>query len=551
MTTQLRRPPRAVRVGGRRMPNPAAPGDSAGLTPSARAGLRSSARADLTLSALAPPSRRGRFVGAWLTRHPAWPVTALLAGYPLWWALGIADFMWIGVAIPMVSRMLAWRAHRSRPLRLPPAFGLWLGFLLWTVVSGVTLKLSAPGTAVSPVSHRLVAYADRTTTYVAITVLLLYVGNLTESELPRRKLVWLLGLVGIYASVLGVAGILLPTLQFNSPTLHLIPHTLRTNAFILAQMHPALTQIQNVFGTVAEQGRPKAPFDYTNTWGECLTITVPWLLLVCLGAGAKRRQRIIGWATVSLALVALIYSLNRGAWIAVGFSVVYLAIKLAAKGRMAVLGGLVALLALTVVVGVASPLGHVVSLRLQNGKSNTIRSSLFSLSMKDGLSSPVLGYGDTRQQLGSINSVAIGPTAACPICGQAEVGSTGQFSLVLICSGFVGVVFFFGFFAYGAWRYRRDRTPTGAVGLLVILLSFIYMFTYDAVAAPLGLTMLAYALLWRNDRQFRLAGIRPGNDQRPLAGQMSPAGQMPRPRRLASRTIMVAGTTPEATARAR
>jgi hypothetical protein len=32
----------------------------------------------------------------------------------------------------------------------------------------------------------------------------------------------------------------------------------------------------------------------------------------------------------------------------------------------------------------------------------------------------------------------------------------------------------------------------------VILLSFVYMFTYDAVAAPLGFTMLSYGLMWKN-----------------------------------------------------
>ncbi len=501
-------------------------------------------RRPVASSALVSQVLPRRRVGAWLTRHPAWPVIALLAGYPLWWALGIADFMWIGAAIPMAAGLYAWRSHGSRPLRLPPGFGLWLLFLIWSTAGVAMLTLQAPGTASSPVSHRLVAYADRTTTYVAITVLLLYVGNLTESELSRRKLIWLIGLVGGYATVLGIAGMVLPGLQFNAPTLVLIPHSLQGNAFIQAQMHPALTQIQNVFGsqnafgTTTGQGRPKAPFDYTNTWGECLTITVPWLLLACLSSRA-RRLRVLGLAALMLGLIALVYSLNRSAWIAAGFSVVYLAIRLAARGRVAVLGGLVALLMGVVVVGVASPLGQVVSLRLQNGKSDPIRSSLFALSIKDGLSSPILGYGDTRQQRGSINSVAIGPTPDCPICGQAEVGSTGQLSLVLICSGFVGVFLYFGFFGWAVWRFRRDRTPEGMIGMLVLVLSFIYMLTYDAVAAPLGLTMLAYAVLWRNSR---LAGPRP-------SGQRSV--QMPRPRRLASRTTVVAGSTPAATAMAR
>jgi len=455
------------------------------------------------IPSILPPDHRRRSLGAWLTSHPAWPVTALLAGYPLWWALGVADFMWIALAIPMVARMFAWHAHRSRPLRLPPGFGIWALFLIWTVASVIMIKLAAPGTVQSPVSHRLIAYADRTLTYVGITVLLLYVGNLTQTELPRRTLAWLIGLVAIYATVLGVAGIFLPNLQFNSPTMLLVPHALQNNNFIQAQMHPALTEVQYVFGTATGQGRPKAPFDYTNAWGECLTITLPWLLLVCLTAGRRRWMRLLGVATLVLALIALVYSLNRGAWIATGFVVVYLAIRLAARGRIAVLDGLVALMTLGVIVGVASPLGHVISLRLHNGQSNTIRSSLFTLSLQDGRASPVLGYGDTRQQIGSPLSIAVGPTAGCPTCGQAAVGSTGQFSLLLICSGFVGAFLYCGFFGYGAWRYWRDPTPYGTVGVLVILLSFIYLWTYDAVAAPLGITMLAYAILWRNEMHRR------------------------------------------------
>jgi len=465
-------------------------------------------------------------------------VTALIAFYPLWWALGIADFMWIILAIPMAWRMLGWRMARSRPLRLPPGFGLWLVFLIWTAASVTMITLGAPGTIESPVSNRLVAYADRTASYLAITVLLLFIGNLTSGEFPRRKLAWLLGLLAIYATALGVAGIFLPNLAFSSPLLAFVPSSLQDNAFILAQMHPALNQVQNVFGTLIYQSRPKAPFDYTNAWGECLTLTVPWLLLVCQ-ASRQRALRLLGWTTLLSALVALVYSLNRGAWIATGFAVVYLAVRLAARGRLALLVGMVTVMALGVTVLGFSPLGNVISLRLQNGRSNEIRSSLFALSVRDGIASPVLGYGDTRQQRGSPLSIAIGPTPGCPVCGNAEVGSTGQFSLLLISTGFVGLFLYFGFFAYTAWRFRRGRSPYGWVGELVILMSLIYFFTYDAVVAPLGITMLACAALWRDELD--------GREQ--AAG--GAAAQMPRPRRFVIRAIDAAGTAPDATANAR
>jgi hypothetical protein len=448
----------------------------------------------------------GRHRAGWLATHPAWPVTALLAGYPLWWALGLGDYVWFLLAVPMLLRMVAWRIHGHRPLRVPPGFAVWLLFLIWAIVAVCTLTLNAPGTVSSPVSHRVVAWAVHTVSYIGITVLFLYVGNLTERELPRRKLVWLLGLIAIYTTILGLAAIAAPHLQFTSPTALILPHSLQSNTFIQATTRPGLAQVQNVFGTSSAQGRPKAPFDYTNTWGECLTITVPWLLVVCLASGARWRRRLLGWAILVFALLGLLYSLNRGAWIATGFAVIYLAVRLAARGRTAVMGGLVALLGIAVIVGVATPVHTIISLRLQNGKSNDIRTSLFALSMQDGLASPILGYGDTRQQRGSPESIAIGPSAACETCGGNEVGSTGQLSLLIVSTGFVGAFLYYGFFAYGAWRYRRDRTAYGQVGVLVILLSFIYMFTYDAVAAPLGLTMLAYALLWRNDRCRQLTG---------------------------------------------
>ena len=46
-------------------------------------------------------------------RHPAWPVTALLVGYPIWWALGLADFIWVLLVPPMVLQMISWHLSGS------------------------------------------------------------------------------------------------------------------------------------------------------------------------------------------------------------------------------------------------------------------------------------------------------------------------------------------------------------------------------------------------------------------------------------------------------
>jgi hypothetical protein len=58
-------------------------------------------------------------------------------------------------------------------------------------------------------------------------------------------------------------------------------------------------------------GRPSAPFAYTNEWGNCLALLLPWLIARWWFKGT-RRQRMIALAAVVLAIVPIIYSLDRG-----------------------------------------------------------------------------------------------------------------------------------------------------------------------------------------------------------------------------------------------
>jgi hypothetical protein len=459
-----------------------------------------------------PASRRKE----WFASHPAWPVVGLLGGYPLWWVLGLADQSVIFLAIPMLLRMRTWH-RQGRPVKVPPGFGIWLLFLVCVIAGIATLGLSAPDTVVSAVSNRILAYANRGLTYGALTVILLYAGNLTEDELPRRRLAWQLGLVGIYTTIGGVGGVLAPHFSFKSPLAYVLPHSMQQNNLLQASLYPGFSQVTSILGT--SEGRPKAPFEYTNTWGECLSILLPFLLVAWWSYGSKRQKK-LALITAGVALVPLVYSLNRGVWIGVGLTAVYLAVRLAARGKIAMLGLVCAALALVTVAVVATPLQGLITSRLQHQQSNDIRSSLSATAIQDANSAPLIGYGDTRHQQGSTTSIAIGPSAQCPTCGQYPVGSNGQLYLLMICSGWTGTVLFLGFFAYLAWRYRRDKTPYGMAGVLVLGLSFVYMFAYVSVTAPLEFTMFAVALLWRNDQwqraRDRVAG--PGGRLRPPDG---------------------------------
>jgi hypothetical protein len=449
---------------------------------------------------LEPGAGAHRRRGSWLARHPAWPLTLLLAGIPLWWALGFGDYIFILLSIPMAARLYAWSAQGNRRIRVPPGFGLWLLFLLVVLIGAAALAATAPGTLASPVSNRLISFGVRTIGYLGDTALLLFAGNLTERELPRRRLAWLLGLVALYVVVGGLVGVFFKHLHFTAPLAAIVPHRLQANNLVLqVQLHPAASQLQSVLGTA---GRPSAPFAYTNEWGNCLALLLPWLIARWWFQGT-RRQRMIALAAVVIAIVPIIYSLDRGLWLGLIVIVGYLGFRLAAQGRLAVLGGLVTALVLAAIVIAATPLQGMISQRLANGASDASRGSLAVAAMVDAAASPLVGYGDTRHQQGSVQSLSVGRSAKCPTCGERTIGGNGQLWLLLISDGFLGAGLYVGFFLYGFWRYRRDTTPYGVAGQLTLLGTFVFMFAYTATGAPLGFTMLAFAMLWRNARARR------------------------------------------------
>ena len=434
---------------------------------------------------------------SWFARDPAWPIVALLVGWPLWWCLGVGDYFPILLAFPMIRRMWLWRVNRERTIKLPPGFKIWAMFLIVTFFSVSAISLTAPESVPSPTGSRILSWALRSGVYFAVTVLLIYAGNLTEEELPRRRLAWLLGLVGIYTAVGGVLGVADPHFQFTSPLAYLLPKSLNSNGLLAMMLHPGFSQVQNILGYAV--GRPRAPFDYTNMWGNVLAITLPWLIVAWWAYGNRKERRNL-LIVLAVALVPVVYSLDRGLWIGLGISVLYVAIRFAAKGRLGLLVGLFGVLALVAVVVVASPLQSLISQRLQHGKSNASRSNLSVAAMGVAVASPFIGYGDTRHVLGGPNSIVIGKTANCHTCGSRDIGGNGQFWMLLITSGMLGAALYCCFFLYGIWRYWRDPTPYGMVGVLVLLLGFPFMIVYIAVGPVLVFTMLAYVILWKNDR---------------------------------------------------
>ncbi|AGL14577.1 hypothetical protein [Actinoplanes sp. N902-109] len=429
------------------------------------------------------------------TGLPAWPVAGVLAFYPLWWALGLGVLIFPIMAVPMLVLLLRRRAA-GRVLRLPPG-ALWWGlFLLAVVVSIAALGADPAGTVAEHAGARMVAVLYRLAMYAALTIMLVYTGNLTEAELPRRRLVTLLSWLFVLTVAGGLLGMVAGRFEFTSPVEWLLPGGLRSKGFVQSLVHPYAAQIMDLVG--GEKPRPAAPWGYTNTWGNNFCLLMGW---VVVAAWATRRTgpKLLALLCLAVAIVPAVVSLNRGLWIGIGVVVVYVAARYVLMGRLWILGAVALAAAALLVALLATPLGDVVTARLDNGKSNGVRSFLVDRALDGFAESPVIGYGSTRNTIGGRNSITVGESSECQRCGNFTVGGNGQLWQLMYAHGAVGTIAYLGFFGYGLWRFRRDRTPIGIAASAAIVSSYSAMLWYNATPTPLAFMFLAYALLWRND----------------------------------------------------
>lgn len=426
-------------------------------------------------------------------RSAAWPVTALLLYFPLWWALGLGAFAFPLFAVPMALGL--WRRRGS--LALPPGFLIWGCFLALNVVSLIMLPIAAPDTVAGTMGARALSLALIFAEYAAATITLLYIGNLTETELPQKRLVRMLGVLFVVTAAGGLLGVLAPNFGYTSPVELLLPGSVRQNLFVQALVHPSSAQIQTVLGSPG--ARPAAPFGYTNYWGNCLSLLVVWFVIW----GWQRRstaRRLVTLAVLGVALVPVVQSLNRALWLGLAISVVYLAVQLAARGRGGALLAIGGLAVIGMLVFSLTPLHDTVSQRLASPGSTSLRGFLSSAAIDGAERSPVVGWGGARRTVGSVQSINVGATPGCPQCGNFPIGSNGQLWYVLFSQGFLGAALFIGFFLRTGLRYLRRRDPLSSGAALVLILGPVYAVFYNDLPAALTITFISLAIAWRQER---------------------------------------------------
>ncbi len=430
---------------------------------------------------------------------PAMAVRALtwfLAALPVWWVLGLANLGYFLVAGILFADLL-----RRRGWQLPRGSAWWLLFLTWVVLSLGMLPLEAPGTLDQGVGARLIPTAFRLGEYAACTVMLLWACTTSAAELSARRLGGLLSAAFAWTVAGGVLGLVAPHFQLTSPVEAVLPRSLTSNGYVRALVHPAAAQVQQLFAGEGGVGRPAAPYPYTNTWGNALGLLIPFGCALLVQSGVRRRVRLAGGAALAAGLVAAYVSGNRGLWLALAVMTAFAVIVLMSRGNRAVIVTAAVGGPLAIVLLLATPLGAGLAERNSQAPSNGIREFTVSRAVEITRLSPVLGYGSTRAQLGSRETIAVGKSASCPNCGNMALGTNGQLWFASVGQGFVGAAFFVLFHLAVLWYYRWLRSPLGVAALTSCVGALVFMVVYDRTVATGCLEFLVIALLVKVARE--------------------------------------------------
>jgi polysaccharide biosynthesis protein PslJ len=396
----------------------------------------------------------------------AWPLYLMLAGFPIWWALGAAYFVWPLLTFPLLLSLML-----RRHVIVPHRFGIWLLFLAWIVLSAARLDESSG----------YVAFLWRLAMYVSATILFLYVLNLPRRHVSDRHVIVPVLLFWVAVVIGGFLGVFLPNVSFSTPVEAAFPARLLSDQFIRYMVHPGFSEVMTFLGYPV--GRPKTFFAYSNQWGAAIAVLTP-VALASLAIVRTHLARRAIQALLVLSIVPIVTSLNRGLWLALGAGLAYAVFRLTREGNFRSLGVGVLSAAIGLMLVFSTPLGTLVSDRLsQESPSTETRRSVYEDAVTEVSASPVLGWGS--------------PRASASDPDRPPTGTQGQFFQVLYSQGIPGAIFFVSWFAYVVARSSRPRSPHQFwlhISAVVFLILLPY---YNSMPTTLHVTMIVAALIWR------------------------------------------------------
>jgi hypothetical protein len=401
-----------------------------------------------------------------------WPLYALFYGFPLWWVLGMAEFVWPLFATFLLANLVV----RRQSVRVPKGFGLYLLFMAWMAASAVNVH----GT------DKLFGFVYRALLYSSAPIVGIFILNSPKKLLPNRAVVRMMVVFWMVVVGGGLLGMLLPNLHITTLMARIIPKHLQNNSFVYNLVHPATAQVQHFLGYPVP--RPAAPFVFTNDWGGNFALLVPFLLASWAKSENPRRDKLVR-LLVPLSLFPVIFSLNRTLWASLALVAVYGSVRFGARGRsVAVVQAAAVMITLGAFVFTFGPTKSLIQDRVATPHSNNGRQSLYNQSIDLALQQPLIGYGGPQQSTAATKSSNY---------KHPDVGTQGQVWTVLVSHGMPATFFFFGYFFYFVWRTRRARSHLELWCHIVVVVALFQSPFYGLLAAQLHIVFVAIGLASR------------------------------------------------------
>lgn len=390
---------------------------------------------------------------------PSWPLTLAFAGFPLWWLLGVVDFIWIPTACVMAAYLI-----KRGDVGVPRRFGVWLLFLAWAACAVIGLSGGL----------QLVRFGYGIASYLACTIVFVYVYN-ARAALTDRFVTGVLTIWWLIIVAGGYLAILFPNGAFHTPLSHLLPGGLIENEWVQKMVVRPLNQY-DPDSYFQLDPRPSAPFIYTNQWGSAYSLLVPLVLAYLVQVRRTRRFWLLALALVA-SFVPAILTTNRGMLIGLGIAGVSVAIRLALRRDPR---GIIAL-ALITVIGISVFRFMPTTDRLQaraESPSLADRGWLYLQSIDAVRDSPLFGYGRTLTVPGAVD----------------PVGTQGEFWIVLVSYGAIAALLFLAWFAFAFLSTMRWSDATSLAANTVLLVALAEFFFYGATPHGVIVIMVAAAL---------------------------------------------------------
>lgn len=411
-----------------------------------------------------PEERRAaRFPVPFMSTDTATDLALALVLLPLWWVLGIEQFVWA----PLALLILAKRWIRGGRLEVErPVFYLGGAFALSYVISGFFIVEKI----------RYLTFLLNGATYLAAGIFLLLAADCARREQERLRVLWGIGGVALIAALIGFLPYLGLPLEFSSPVRFLIPEALQETFLVQLMIMRDLGGPTWLYE--CEVYRVRSIFFYTTTYAAALAIAIP--IQVYLAAISRRWTRGLWAVAAILSLLNMTLTTTRAALLAfLGASGLIALLFLIRKLRSRVAPALVVIVLISGICGyliVLSPQTMQTLVRSAGGcevatETTPTETTPTETAPTETAQSIVAARGGSAQDRAAIYLNSIESWLQRPVFGwgtQRDVpgvyyplGSHSMYLGTLYQRGAIGLAVLLAMIGYVLWRLLRGIRASG------------------------------------------------------------------------------------------